>query len=62
MGKKARIKRERAEGKRKPNGKRWNDIQPGFTLIIPTFDQVKRGATPVMIPTPNKKRGKIEDE
>lgn len=51
MGKAARIKRERAAGTRKPNGQYWNEIKPGFKLVVPTLSLVDRGATPQLVPT-----------
>ena len=56
MGKGARLRRERAEGTRvKIN--RWGQIPPGHRMVIPTFDKVKLGAMPVVIPSPGKHKG-----
>jgi hypothetical protein len=47
MGKGARLKRERAKKK----NKRWAEIKPGMKLVIPKFEAVKAGATPIMVPS-----------
>jgi len=54
MGKGKRLRKEKAEGLRKPNETRWSEIKPGMMLSIPKFGAVKLGAMPMMIPSPNR--------
>ena len=63
MGKGARIKRERAEGKRTKGSVYWSEkgLKPGMTMMIPKFEAVERGtAMPVLIPTPTKLKKKFK--
>ena len=50
MGKGARLRRERKAGTRKPNGQRWDEIQPGMMMIIPKWVMIQKGASPMMVP------------
>lgn len=63
MGKGARIKRERAEGKRTKGSVYWSErgLKPGMTMMIPKFALVESGrAEPHLIPTPNKLKKKFK--
>lgn len=58
MSKGRRIREERENGTRKPNGTYWNEIKPGMMMIVPPFWQVQQGRQPIVLPIPPNKRFK----
>ena len=54
MGKGARLKKKAEE---KKQSTMWDNLPTGHTMFIPTYKQVKAGATPTVIKNPGRHRG-----